>query len=186
MYITFVFVSYLDIKPPGIWLSPSQSPLRIQWEVFFWLPSPSTCFWLAFKTYDTDYTDDLGEKVGLLSCWFLRFQPKHFQRQQIRLQKLRFVFRRAYRHRGRSKPPNTTYMKIESHLLNKNQRIKISGADFSLTLARIPSRFRRQELCFRVSHLPQLLYAGMFCYPTYTCHWYTKTIFVSYFNWILI
>lgn len=124
MYITFVFVSYLDIKPPGIWLSPSQSPLRIQWEVFFWLPSPSTCFWLAFKTYDTDYTDDLGEKVGLLSCWFLRFQPKHFQRQQIRLQKLRFVFRRAYRHRGRSKPPNTTYMKIESHLLNKNQRIR--------------------------------------------------------------
>ena len=67
----------------------------------------------------------LGEKVELLSCRFLRFQPRHFQRQQIRLQKLRFVFRRAYRQLGHSKPPNTIHgEEVESLLLNKYQRIR--------------------------------------------------------------
>ena len=60
--------------------------------------------------------------------------------------------------------------------------LQVTWPDFNLAFTENSPRFRRQEVGFRVSHLPQLLFAWMFCDPTYAWHWYTeKNLFLSFY-----
>ena len=96
----------------------------------------------------------------------------------------RRIWADIYNQRGRR--PSWLLDTLRSTFTADRKPLQVTWPDLKLAFTVNSPRFQRQEVGFRVSHLPQLLFAWIFCDPTYAWHCYTKKTFFFHFLRILI